>query len=401
MKKSVIFICILSVLLILSLIVLLMFIGCSKNSNQLDNPVIADTSENLGSLDSSDDINTIDNINMIESESVEIETEEAEVPVQVTAELLMDDNFHRYYNFEPYKFLDRWIISTDDKLRKSFDKQVANINRIIASDMTVNFYVYVFTRMQDTEYAKELVPDEFSTLDFFNEFVNDSITGAKDIGWFDIDTIEKRVERVFRTDHHWSALGSYSGYVDVINMMKKYTPEIGEPLPLNGETGLITFPDVQMRGSFAATMGFDDYYETFSVLDITLPKFTRPEMHTVAYDQYIAGKFNKGKFADHYSAYYNASSQRRYKVPSNSTGRNLLMISDSYSWWFAWIVAANFDNVYLYLPPWDAKKFDYNKYIADNRITDVLLAQFSDRLFFNYYSDSNLAMIRTASGENN
>ncbi|MCL1793545.1 MAG: hypothetical protein FWG34_06720 [Oscillospiraceae bacterium] len=314
-------------------------------------------------------------------------------PVKVVAKLLYDDNFHRYYGFEPYKFLDRWIIGDEKSLRKKFDKQVENINRLIDSDLDVNFYVYVLTRMQDTEYAMELVPNEFSTLDFFYEFIY-YMNGAKGVGYFDINTVEKRVERVFLTDHHWAAPGAYSGYVDVVEMMKKNTPEIGDPIPLNGETGLIRFDDVEMRGSFAAVLRYEEYYEPFIVLDITLPEYANPG-HWDAYEQYSAGKFDKNKYADHYSAYYNSSGQRHYSLKNKTTGRNLLVIGDSYSWWFNWLIAANFDNVYIYLPPWDQKNFQYNQFVRENKITDVLLTQFSDRLMFNYYGDSNFASIRT------
>jgi hypothetical protein len=338
------------------------------------------TTEVLNAADNPDDL----------SDAAETEPPE----IKIEARMLLDDNFHRYYDFEPYQFLDRYILNPNDQLRKPFDRQVANLNRIIASNTDVNFYVYVCTRMQDTEFSKEIVPQEFSTLDYFNEFIG-SVKGATDIGWFDIDTVDKRIERVFRTDHHWSALGAYSGYTDVVNMMKKYTPEVGEPLPLNGETGLITFDDVEMRGSFASTMRFDDYYETFKVLDITLPEFIRNGMHSDAYARYSTGGFDKSTFADHYGAYYNAGSVRRYKVKNSPNGRNLLIIGDSYTWWFSWMIAANYENVHIYRPPWDTKDFDYNKYIEENNITDVLLMQFSDRLFFNYYSDSNLSVIKT------
>lgn len=352
------------------------------NSNSSDEYAAAENNiHNEKHIDENKDEDKKDKIEAINLDSIE-------------AKLLNDDNFHRYYGFEPYKFLDRWIISSGDKLRRSFDRQIENINRIVDSDRSVNFYIYICTRMQDTEYAKELVPKEFSTIDFFNEFIY-SIPGAKDIQWFDIDTVEKRMERVFMTDHHWSALGAYSGYVDCINMMKKIIPEIGEPLPLNSESGIITFADVQMRGSFSATLRFDDYYEPFSVLDITLPEFTQADVHIDAYERYNSGRFDKGTFADHYSAYYNSSGQRKYAAKGNETGRNLLIIGDSYTWWFNWMIAANFDNVYIYLPPWDAKNFQYNDFIRENEITDVLLMQFSDRLFFNYYSDSNFSSIRT------
>jgi hypothetical protein len=312
-------------------------------------------------------------------------------PIEVSARLLMDDNFHRYYTFEPYQFLDRFVLNPDDNLRRRFENQIAQITRIADTAENVNFYVYICTRMQDTEYSKEIVPQEYSTLDYFNEFIDtlNTVENIDGIGWLDIDTVEKRVEKVFRTDHHWAGKGAYSAYVDVINMMKEQTPDIGDPIPLNSESGLITFPDIQMRGSFAATLRFDEYYEDFSVLDITLPEYQTARMHTDSYERYAAGDADKGTFYDHYVNYYNSSNMRKYTLKNGNTGRNLLLIGDSYSWWYNWIIAAHFDNIYIYLPPWDRQNLNYDQYVIDNNITDVLIMQFSDRLFFNYYSDNS------------
>lgn len=317
----------------------------------------------------------------------------AEPPVKVEVTFLKDDGMHRYYKIEPYKILDRFVKDENGSLRKKFDIQVENLNRIIAATDKVNFYVYVCTRMQDTAYSHDLFPDEVATYDYVSEFMA-SLKGAKGIGQLDIDTIEKRKEKIWDTDHHWSAMGAYSAYVDVINMMKKDTPEIGDPLELNPGK-LIVFDNVKARGSYANILQFDEYWEPLKVLDINIPDFTKKSIYTPAYDTYSAGNFNRDMFADHYVLYYNNTAVRRYKLAEPKNERNLLLIGDSYTWWFSWLIASNFANVYIYLPPWDEPTFDYNQYIQANNITDVLMMQFSDRLLYDYYNDSSLKGIKT------
>ncbi len=324
-------------------------------------------------------------------ESTTVVSEETPMKTEVT--FLRDDGMHTYYKVEPYKILDRFVKDNNGSLRKKFDIQVDNLNRIIAANDQVNFYVYVCTRMQDTAYSQDLFPNEIATQDYVSEFMT-SIEGCEGIGQLDIDTMEKRKEKIWDTDHHWSAMGAYSAYVDVINMMKKDTPEIGDPLELNPGK-LIVFDQVKARGSYANTLQFDEYSEPFKVLDINIPAFTKRSIYTPAYDIYKAGSFNKGTFADHYVLFYNNTAVRRYKLAEPNNERNLLLIGDSYTWWFSWLIASNFANVYIYLPPWDEPTFDYNQYIQDNNITDVLMMQFSDRLLYDYYNDSLLKRIKT------
>ncbi len=324
-------------------------------------------------------------------ESTTVLSEETPAKAEVT--FLRDDGMHCYYKVEPYKILDRFVKDNNGSLRKRFDIQVENLNRIIAADDKVNFYVYVCTRMQDTAYARELFPDEAATQDYVSEFIA-SIKDCKGIGQLDIDTIEKRKEKIWDTDHHWSAMGAYSAYVDVINMMNKNTPEIGDPLELNPGK-LIVFDDVKARGSYANTLQFDEYTEPLKVLDINIPAFTKRSLYTPAYDTYKAGNFNRDTFADHYVQYYNNTTVRRYKLAEPKNERNLLLIGDSYTWWFSWLIASNFANVYIYLPPWDEPTIDYNQYIQKNNITDVLIMQFSDRLLYDYYNDNSLKRIKT------
>ena len=322
--------------------------------------------------------------------TAEDSTEPTTGNLQFSAMMVKDDGFHRYYAIRPYDFMDAALSPSEDILRADMEKQITEVNRIAAATAlsNANFYLYVGTRMQDTDYFTQIIPNEISTKPYLDEFMSriEHTTGK---AAFDISTLDKRLERVFKTDIHWSAMGAYSGYCDIINMMSKVTPEIGQPIPLNG---LITYPDVQMRGSADRISSFSRFYETFSVMDITLPTQDPKAKVTDQAEAYSEGKFDKSLYADHYANYY--SHPYHYIYPGNHTGRKLLIIGDSYTWGSAWLIAANFDETFLFYP-WDDKILNYNDYIEQNGITDVLFMQFSDRIMFNLYNNDSLNNIIT------
>lgn len=275
-------------------------------------------------------------------------------------------------------FLDISMAMRYEEAAKNMLDEQANINRIAAANTDVNFFVYIATRMQDTAYYNAIIPaaNESSTKKIFDDFI-DGITGTAGIAWFDIDTFEKRIERCFKTDHHWNALGAYQGYTEVIDMMSGVIPDIGDPLPLKG---LIEFPNVEYRGSGAARTQTPVYYDSFAVMDIDLPKQHPAERVTSRLDEYLNGKYDAGKVKDiyvsHYENFYNRPEIITY--PDNNTGRRLLILGDSYVYWVSWLIGAHFDKTYVHYTL-DQNDLDYNKFIEKNKITDVLLLQYSAR----------------------
>lgn len=313
-----------------------------------------------------------------------------EEKTEFSAVMLIDDGLHRYYAIRPFDFIDTALSFSEDTLFANMDTQIGHINRIGAATagMGASFYLYVGKRMQDAEYFSEIIPAEKSTAPYFREFM-DRIKETNGKCALNVDTLEKRLENIFRTDHHWSALGAYSGYCDIINMINKNSPEIGPPVPLSG---LIAYESVNMRGSASRISSFPRFTETFSVMDIKLPAGHQQFRVTDNAGKYEKGSFDKSMYADHYALYYNYKSE--YIYPENKTGRNLLIIGDSFTWWSSWLIAANFDRTYVYYP-WDRKKLDYGGFIEENGITDVLMMLFSDRAMFNIYGDCPLENIKT------
>jgi len=310
--------------------------------------------------------------------------------------MIQNDGLHKYYVIYPEEngivesFIDTILSPPEETLAANMEVQIAHVNRISSAlaEMGVDFYLYVGKRMQDAEYVTKIIPNEITTAPYFGEFM-ERIEKTKGKGALDVDTLEKRMENVFRTDHHWSAMGAYSGYCDIIGMINKNSPEIGEPIPLKG---LIAYPEVNMRGSAALISSFQRITELFRVMDIDLPEKDKRYKVTDNSQRYESGNFDKNRFADHYALYYNRPA--RYAYPENYTGRNLLIIGDSYTWWSDWLIAANFDETFLYYP-WEWKQLNLYDYIEKNGITDVLMMLFSDRLVFNLYNDCPLFNIDT------
>ena len=322
------------------------------------------------------------------------DTKEPEAPQlpQFIASKITDWDMFRVYR----------VRSADDSIgfldiSMAMDYETANINmrteadsviRIASANQNVNFFVYLATRMQDTEYYNLINPHEPSTKNIFDKFVAAVEEHVDGIAWLDIDTFEKRMKLLYKTDHHWNARGAYQGYTDMINMMNKVIPEIGDPIPLNtdnGNDGFILFPKVQFRGMMAEKTNTPTYYDEFEVMDITLPRQHSTEKISTRFNEYSRGAYDADKlppndYTGHYGNYFIEPQSVPFTLtyPDNRTGRKLLLITDSYSHMVSWLIAANFDKTFVYYTHY-GRSLNYNNFIADNGVTDVLLLQYSAR----------------------
>jgi hypothetical protein len=305
-----------------------------------------------------------------------------------------DANNHDYYLITPGHFIEGAVNLDQDALRERADAQANAINRIAAAASLndVNTYVYNVSRMQDFEYFAQIVRNVYSTRrfrDYFNSQLNPDIIS----GWLDLSDIDTALEKIYRTDHHWAPRGSYSGYTDVINMMRERHPDIGEPYPM-GE--IITIEGVRWRGYYAALSAYSAIFEDFTVLDMDLPPHTmydaRGNAFEYRHDAYMEGRFPTDTFFGHFNHYH--GQQHRVSYPGNNTGRNLLWIGDSMTYSVARLIGAHFDETYM-LYPWEHGEVEFEDFLEEYNITDVLFLIFSDRLMFNMYGDCDFSRFRT------
>ena len=310
--------------------------------------------------------------------------------VSVSSTLLKSTGTHRYYRIDAAfgdgfetSFLDTAVDLTDKAKESRVTMQAKKLNRIAEAVPDVNFYFMLLTRMQDTDYYEDVIVGEESTekyADLFLSLLDERITAQK----WEIGTLRDRVERVYLTDHHWSTYGSYQGFCQICEMI---CPD-HEPVAL-GEP--IDFPETRFYGSAARTCQTLDLWDPFRVYDCDLGtykcspiwKFER-QVKFLAKQKYVTPDVNV--YAVFFPEVYTVN------YPDNHTGRNLLVIGDSYTQGFVELLGSAFDTTVAYYYTHYAG-MDYRAVIEEYGITDVLFEQFSDRILFDIYGDDKLSSI--------
>ena len=312
---------------------------------------------------------------------------------------LKGDNRHRYYEIqakvaEDAELIDFYVripAKDSNSLRSAMEEQLRKINKFATSNKNVHWYVFPVTCFEDTELCDEILPTE-SKHDLFVEFAS-RLDPVIQYDCVEINTIEDKNTKYFRTDHHWNVYGYTEAYRKITAMMQKnysdiemYEPEIR------------TFEGVEFYGSNALAVSSYKISDTFAVALFPLANHTVSRENGVSYGgtetleqslaRYENGTYEKSKSYSHYIQYQMIC--REVVYPDNKTGRNLLIIGDSYSPPMHEVLASYFDHTYIrYVDSNKAlNNIAYDKLIADYGITDVLMLEMSDRVVYNYYDDS-------------
>ncbi|MBR5365396.1 MAG: hypothetical protein IK132_04060 [Clostridia bacterium] len=321
----------------------------------------------------------------------EVPLDPREEVVSVSSTLLSGSGVHRYYRIEiefadgfQSSFLDTAVNLTDKSKEARVKVQAKKLNKIAeATPEDVNFYFMLLTRMQDTDYYEDIIVGEESTLQYADQFLSlldERITAQK----WELGSVRDRIERVYLTDHHWSTYGSWLGFCQLCKMI---CPD-HEPVAL-GEA--IDFPESRFYGSAARTCMTLDLWDPFVVYDYDLGKYSCSPVWR--FEQQVK-KLSKAKYVTPDVNIYAVFFPEVYVVnyPENNTGRNLLVIGDSYTQGFVELLGSAFDTTVAFYYTHYAG-MNYHDVIEEYGITDVLFQQFSDRIMFDLYGDDQLSAI--------
>lgn len=330
-------------------------------------------------------------------------SESTEAPAyepKYNAVYLKNNKKHRYYEVtaklgEDIPLVDFYIrVPAKDaaSLRPAMNKQVAAINDFAARRPNVNWYIFPVTSFEDTELCQKILPTE-SKHSLFTEFFT-KLDSSIQYDYLKLLDIRDKERLFFKTDHHWNVYGYTEGYRLITEMFKKNYPDIQARTPV-----IHTFDDaVTLYGSNALAVANYKMHDVFHAADFSLPKHDYVVETGVSYggtesiqqslDRYLNKQYEQSRSYNHYIRFYPISKEITY--PENNTGRNLLIIGDSYSPPLLEVLASHFDKTYVrYI---DSNKAlttaKYEDLIDQNNITDVLLLEMSNRVIFNYHSDS-------------
>jgi len=330
------------------------------------------------------------------------ETEPSEPPFETiyNTVYLKANNLHRYYEItaktgEDDPLVDFYIrVPSQDqsKLRPAMERQASLINDFASRRPNVNWYVFPVTCFEDTELCEKLLPAE-SKHGLFTEFFT-MLDERVQYDFIKIDDIRDKENLFYKTDHHWNVYGFTEGYRLITEMFKENYSDIEPRTPV-----IHTFDDeVTLYGSNALAVANYKMHDVFHAADFSLPDHDYVIESGVSYggkesiaqnlEKYLNKKHNTSRSYSHYILFQPITREITY--PDNKTGRNLLIIGDSYSPPLLEVLASHFDKTIVRYV--DSNKalstVKYEELIDQNNITDVLLLEMSDRVIYDYYSDS-------------
>ncbi|MEA4921245.1 MAG: hypothetical protein VB078_10030 [Clostridiaceae bacterium] len=301
-------------------------------------------------------------------------------------------------NGDNVEYYEKVSITPTNTLESVMKSQLAEINRIAASDTNVNFVVYIPTSFQMSEnfdyYYHQYSENQLSGL--LSEYLS-GLDSSVSSGNLSLNTLADRANLGYLTDHHWSSEGVYKGYTDIIKLFRKESNDI---LPaVYQPQKLLKVTPCKFYGSFAREIANDSRWDNFVIYDYSLPEhrafFGGKNVYEVSDRiKLLADADVKTLNSNAYGTFYPQITSVSY--PENKTGRNLLILGDSYTRSITELVASSFDNTYsYYYCDYSYRGLDYNKFIKDNNITDVLYMQYSERALFDYCGDAELDQIIT------
>ncbi|MBO7763010.1 MAG: hypothetical protein J6T24_09445 [Clostridia bacterium] len=255
------------------------------------------------------------------------------------------------------------------------------IDAMVSKNREVNWYFAFTGNMETTALAKEFFPEEDASY-IYEDFLSRLPASVKTAD-IEINSFTDYANKYYITDHHWNHTGVMEAYYRIMAMLRENYADAA-PMPLDG---LYYYPDVPFYGSLSRKEATYAAVDPFGVYMFDLPAHrleidtaitygaTVPQADRLAI--YEAGRYETKKGYNHYTEFFRVPKKIVY--PGNNTGRNLLLIGDSYSLPLIELVAASFDTTYV---RYEDRSFNadpddlyYDEFIRENDITDVIVLE--------------------------
>ena len=246
-------------------------------------------------------------------------------------------------------------------------------NSLYAANRNINLNIYFIPRFEQTE----ILDNNISTYTGgFKNKLNENINYAE----LNVDNYNDYLKMFYKTDHHWNMYGAYQGYQDIMNMLGKkansYNIQKVNKVPYYGS----------MAKSSLSTLVYDDIYDVDARLDY---KVTIDGAEPESKFKPRSMRYEKDyEFFDYYIHYFDGQYGLVKYEFDNDSDENLLIFSDSYAWQIDYLIASHYKNTYVVNLRYDDYangKFNYNEFIKENDISDVLFLYEGSATIFDQY----------------
>lgn len=261
---------------------------------------------------------------------------------------------------------------SEDELNRKCNEQIDFFNNLSKSNLNVSLNIYFAPRYEQSNLYKNSLNDfTFKFIDGLNDNIN-----VDYLKYFNVDEYKNYF---YKTDHHWSIYGAYQGYKDINNMMNNSSLELDILKVKDNYYGSIAKSSMSKLVSDSI---YDvDYHSNISISinggDLLEKYKPRAISYSKGYD-----------FFDYYVHYFNGQYGLIKYSNDNDNNKNLLIFSDSYGWQIDYLLANNYTNTYVVNLRYDDYQngtFNYNEFINNNDITDVLFLYEGSAIVYDTY----------------
>jgi len=257
-------------------------------------------------------------------------------------------------------------------------KRVDYVNKLADNLSLLDVPVY-FSLIPDKSYGwAHLLPDNAPNVDDGSVIKDAGTLCGDNLNWIDLTYFPFSNETFYRTDHHWTTMGAYQGYLMLMNAMN------GSVTTLDYDPTLVSdsFYGTTWSSSGASWIAPDEMYTWVPEAGITVTRY--PEGKPVPGSLYDLSKL---EIKDKYSMFLGGNQPLCViENPSAQNGK-LLVIRDSYTDSLAPFLALDYQEVHLYDLRYN--RLPITQYVQQNGIDQVLVL-YSNA---NFATDGNLVLM--------
>lgn len=249
---------------------------------------------------------------------------------------------------------------------------IENINKIrILKDKynSIDFYIY----LPLLAHHNNIFADNYEGIYYYDLFKELSIPFDR----LRVNDIYDLKRMYYSTDHHWSHIGSYEGYKDIVNLLFKsevkpripIREEILDNVTFFGSHSRIIAHAINLRGDIMVKYIFDlPEYELY-IDEESISEYGH-------FTDYVNGDIDNSKDFDHYNWLYQSRKGKIIFDTKRGDLGNILIISDSMSNAIRDVLASHFNkSIFINLDTYKRKYGDFNidYYFNEYDINKVLI----------------------------
>lgn len=261
---------------------------------------------------------------------------------------------------------------------EELEKRVGYVNKLADNLSALNVPVY-FSLIPDKSFVwADRLPANAPHVDDGSVLTDAEALCGDNVNWIDLSGALSGDDAFYRTDHHWSTMGAYQGYLALITAMN------GSVTPLDYEPTLVSdsFYGTTWSSSGASWIEPDEMYTWVSEGTAAVTRY--PEGKPVPGSLYDLSKL---ELKDKYSMFLGGNQPLCVLENPDAQNGRLLVVRDSYSDSLAPFLALDYQEVHLYDLRYN--RVPITQYVQENGIDQVLVL-YSNA---NFATDGNLIMM--------